>query len=267
MAFEAPARQARTPEEELSFLREQVAAKEAELAQLRESQPREDIVRDRLAAHRDQPAHAVLAPEMRLAPAHLSELAATLEPESDDETMLELKRLMEEKGIRNALAVLEKLNSPHLEDDFHRFLVQYLLSGMPIQGFEKQPAWKALHTTLYEIALPEGIAKEGGSRSLKELISSMEQFYAGMLSVGGTDAREPAYFSLELAVPVSSPRLMFYASVPNSRRDLFEKQLAAIFPGAELTPQPNDYNVFVQDGTALGSYASFARPYALPLKD
>lgn len=267
MAFESPVRQARTPEEELRFLREQVAAKEAELAQLRDPQPREDVVRERLAAHRGTPEHAVLAPEMRLSPAHLSELAATLDPESDDETMLELKRLMEEKGIRNAFAVLEKLNSPHLEDDFHRFLVQYLLSGMPIQGFEKQPAWKALHTTLYEIALPEGSGQDDRARPLKELISAMEQFYAGMLSVADTGAGEPSYFSLELAVPVSSPRLMFYAAVPNSRRDLFEKQLAAIFPGAELTPQPNDYNVFVQDGTALGSYASLARPYALPLKD
>lgn len=268
MALEAPVVPLATPEDELAYLREQIAAKEQELAAMRESRPREDIASEHLAAHRAAPAASVLAPEMHLAPQHLSELASNLEPESDDETMLELKQIIESKGIKNAFAVLEKLNSPHLEDDFHRFLVRYLVDGMPAAGFEKQPAWKALHMTLYEIALPEmsGTTEERG-RPLREMISAMEQFYAGMLSVDSAYANEPMNFTLELAVPVGSAHLMFYAAVPNSRCDLFEKQIAAIFPGVELTPQPNDYNIFVQDGAALASFASIARPGALPLKD
>ena len=267
MALEAPARPIASPEDELAYLRNEIARKEAELERLRESRPREDIAAEQLTAHRASP-HDVLAPEMRLQPSHIIELASNLEPESDDETMLELRKLIEAKGIKNAFAVLEKLGSPHLEDDFHRFLVQYLVDGMNVPGFEKQPAWKALHMTLYEIALPEMADEDGrGERPLRELISAMEQFYAGMLSVGEAYTEEPPYFSLELAVPVDRPHLMFYAAVPNSRRDLFEKQIVAIFPGAELTPQPNDYNIFVQDGAAIGSFATFARPAALPLKD
>jgi len=268
MALEAPSSPLATPEDELVYLREQIAAKEKELEALRESRPREDIASEHLTAHRAASASAVFAPEMHLEPTHLSELASNLDPESDDETMLELRRLIESKGIKNAFAVLEKLQNPHLEDDFHRFLVRYLIDGMPVQGLEKQPAWKALHMTLYEIALPEVAANEQDkARPLREMISAMEQFYAGMLSVEGAYQNEPANFTLELAVPVGRAHLMFYAAVPNSRRDLFEKQIAAIFPGVELVPQPNDYNVFVQNGAAIASFASLARPVALPLKD
>lgn len=267
MALEAPSRPLATPEDELAYLREQIAAKERELEALRESRPREDIAAEHLSAHRSAPANEVLAPEMHLAPTRLSELASSLDPESDDETMLELKRLIETKGIKNAFAVLEKLQSPHLEDDFHRFLVRYLVDGMPVSGLEKQPAWKALHMTLYEIALPEASADQDRAKPLREMISAMEQFYAGMLSVEGAQPNEPANFTLELAVPVGAAHLMFYASVPNSRCDLFEKQIAAIFPGVSLTPQPNDYNVFVQDGAALASFGAVSRPAALPIKD
>jgi hypothetical protein len=268
MALESLGQPVSTPEEELAFLREQVAQKERELTSLRETQPREVIAHERIVHHREE-GHTALAPEYAITPQEAEALAVNLDPESDDETMQELRSIMETKGIKNAFAVLEKLNSPHLEDDFHRFLVQYLVKGMPIQGFsEKQPAWKALHMTLYEIALPEITgAGEERTKPLKELLSAMEQFYSGMLAVEQAQIGEPPYFTLELAVPVNSPHLMFYAAVPNSRKDLFEKQVLAIFPNAHIAPQPNDYNVFVQEGANLASVATFARPSALPLKD
>lgn len=269
MAFEGPAERIATPEDELAYLREQIAQKERELAVLKEHQPREQIAQERILHHRAQ-GGATLAQEYQLTQSAAAELALNLDPESDDETMDELRGIMETKGIKNAFSVLEKLNSPHLEDDFHRFLVQYLLKGMSIQGFtEKQPAWKSLHMTLYEIALPEvpGVSDQERARPLKELVSAMEQFYSGMFAVEQAAVSEPPYFTLELAVPVDRAHLMFYAAVPNSRRDLFEKQVLAIFPGAHISVQPNDYNVFVQDGASLASVAAFAHPAALPLKD
>lgn len=267
MALEGIPQSIRSPQDELAYLREQIALKEKELEQLSESKPREEIAHERILQHLDT-SHTVLSPEYKISAEDAQALALNLDPESDDETILELRSIMETKGISNAFAVLEKLNSPHIEDDFHRFLVQYLVAGMPITGYsEKQPLWKSLHTTLYEIKLPEIGAEADKSRPLKELISSMEQFYAGMLAVEDANMGEPAYFSLELAVPVNSPHLMFYASVPNSRRDLFEKQLLAIFPDAHIAPQPNDYNIFTQEGKNLGSVASFAHEQALPLKD
>lgn len=269
MALEAPARPIDSPEEELAYLRAQVEAKEQELASMREAQPRMEVAHDRILHHRESEPEAVLAPSYQLPEHEAHELALNLDPDNNDETMEELRAILETKGIKNAWAVLEKLNSPHLEDDFHRFLVAYLVSGMPIKGFsEGAPSFRALHMTLYEIALPESEGSESDrNRPFKELVSAMEQFYAGMLAVEDSYANEPPYFSLELAVASESPELRFYAALPNGKRDLFEKQLLAIFPGAELSIQPNDYNVFVEDGSSAISSAEFSRQGALPLKD
>jgi hypothetical protein len=268
MAFESPARPIETPEDELAYLRAQVEAKEQELASLKQEQPRSLVAHERIRHHMNT-GHEVLAPEYKITESQARELALNLDPENDDETMDELRGIMEEKGIKNAFSVLEKLDSPHLEDDFHRFLVQYLIAGMPINGLaENQPAWKALHLTLYEIALPEpDNGTESRAKTLKELVSAMEQFYSGMLSVGEAYAGEPPYFSLELAVPIERSNLFFYAAVPNGRRDLFEKQILSIFPDAHLTVQPNDYNVFVPEGFSIGSSATLIDRAMLPLKD
>lgn len=268
MAFEGYGAQIRTPEEELEYLRAQVEQKEREIASLSSETPRQHVVHERITHHREQPAEAVLAPGYRMKPEQIDELVLDLDPEDDDETMLELKNIMETKGIKNALSVLEKLNSPHLEDDFHRFLVQYVVRRMEVPGLsESQPAWKALHMTLYEVALPEMTDDETRNRSLKELISSMEQFYAGMMAVEHAYQGEPPYFSLELAVPADRAHLVFFAAVPNGRRDLFEKQLLAIFPNAHVNRQPNDYNIFADGGTVLGSTAELYHYPMLALKD
>lgn len=272
--MEGPVHPIATPEEELAYLRAQIAAKEEELAQLKQEKPRTEIARERIVHHRiATPEEAFTqsyhVPEAQVAE-HARVLSLNLDPASTDSTIAELRDIMETKGVRNAMAVLDKLASPHLDDDFHRFLVQYLVAGMPIQGLaENQPEWKALHMTLYEIALPEKKGEDGNTRMrpLRELISSMEQFYSGMLSLESARPGELSYMTLELAVPVDRSHLMFYAAVPNSRRDLFEKQLTAVFPDAIATVQPNDYNVFVDGGTAMGAVAYFKDQPMLPLKD
>jgi len=269
MAIEGLQQNIKTPEEELAYLRQQILEKEQELAELQESRPRTEIIQERILHHKSSEGSKIFAPEYHLPENKLDHIVLNLDPDSDDETMDELRAIIETKGIKNAFSVLEKLNSPHLEDDFHRFLIQYILTGLPMKGLsENAPSFKALHMTLYEIALPE--VSSGGNddraRPLKELISAMEQFYSGMLSVESAKVGEPPYFTLELAVPVNAPHLMFYASVPNSRRDLFEKQLLAIFPDARINPQPNDYNIFTQEGNAVASVATLAHPSPLPLK-
>ncbi len=272
--MEGPVKPIASPEDELAFLRAQIAAKEAELAALKINRPREAIAQEHVVRHRlDAPDHAFAPgytmPHTEVA-THAAELSLNLDPASTDETMAELRSVMETKGIRNAFAILDKLNSPHLDDDFHRYLVQYLLAGMPIQGLtENQPEWKALHMTLYEISLPEHKGDEANNRirPLRELVSSMEQFYSGLLALEHAHGSEPAYMTFELAVPVDKKHLMFYAAVPNSRRDLFEKQLHAIFPDAVAVVQPNDYNVFVDGGVSVGAVAEFKDQPMLPLKD
>lgn len=268
--MESPRIPVSSPEEELAYLREQIARKEAELASIRRETPREDVAHERILHHRMSGNEAVLAPAYRMSDAQAEKHALTLDldPHASDETIAELRAVMEEKGVHNAFTILEKLKNPSLEDDFHRFLVQYLVQGMQPKGLsEKAPEWKALRMTLYEVALPETKAGDGGQKPLRELLSSMEQFYSTMLALERAGLGEPAYLTLELAVRVDKPELMFYAAVPNSRRDLFEKGVLAIFPSARLAPQPNDYNVFLEGGAAAGSAAIFKDRPMLPLKD
>ena len=269
-----------TPEEELSYLRAQVAEKEQEIALTHHEGPateefvRHATVAETLAAHQRAPAENILAPEYRLsaetAATEADAILAELDLGDAERAVLSLRAVMGEKGIKNALAVMEKMDDPQVTDDFHRYLVRYVAAGLTVSGLpETAPKMKALHMTLYEIALPEPKSEtnEGRSKTLKELVSAMEQFYAGLLAVGQASAGEPGYLALELAMPASSPELQFYASIPTSKRDLFEKQLLAIFPDAHLLEQPHDYNLFAPKGSTLISIGKLMASPALPLKD
>ncbi len=271
MQYEGPVQPLSTHEQELQHLRAQVEAKERQLAGLRQQKPREEVVRERLTHYVKTPAEHVLTPEYQMSTGEAHDIALKLEPEADDEVMQELRRLIDERGIHNAFSVLTKLKNPHLEDDFHRVLVAYIIAGLPIKGLGKNEAqWKVLHMTLYEVALPEPMSdpdRDERYKHFKELVSAMEQFYAGMMAVEEAYSGEPTHFTMELAVPADDPHLRFYASVPNGRRDLFEKQVISIFPGAIVKSQPNDYNIFAQDGYTMGSVASLVRAHPLSLKD
>ncbi len=262
-----------TPEEEIAYLRAQVAEKEAELAARGALPEREKIISEKVYAHHTASAE-VLAEDYRISDetkqTEADAILADLALGGSEDAIRSLRQTMDEKGIKNALAVLEKLGDAHLADDFHRYLVRAIAAGLAPIGFdEKAPRFQALHMTLYEIALPEpkGNEAQGREKPLKELISGMEQFYAGLLSVGEATPSEPNYFALELAVPADSPELQFYAAVPNSKCNLFEKQLLAIFPDAHLVSQPHDYNIFAEGGTAIASVARLAENPVLPLKE
>ena len=265
-----------TPEEELAYLREQVTRKEAELAgrgTTPDAVERTRIISEQIREHHAAPAE-VFAPAYRASEAVVNDVAqkilAELNLGGSEQAVKSLQQTMEEKGIKNALAVLEQLHDPHVTDDFHRYLVRYVAAGLAAPGIdEKSPRFQALKMTLYEIALPgpKSEGPNGRQKSLKELISGMEQFYAGLLSVEDAAPGEPHYIALELAVPANSSELQFYAAMPNGKRNLFEKQLLAIFPDANLVQQPADYNIFSAGGTSLAATARFAENPALPLKD
>ena len=261
-----------TPEEELAYLRERVAKKEAELAGS-EALDRTQIISEEIHAHHGRE-EELLAPQYRLSEAtkktEADALLAELNLGGSEQAIRSLQKTMEEKGIKNALSVLEKIADPRTTDDFHRYLVRYIATGLPALGFdEKAPRFQALRMTLYEIMLPGPKSNEEDARrkTLKELISGMEQFYAGLLGVGEVTPGEPNYYALELAVPANSPELQFYAAIPNSKCNLFEKQILAIFPDAHLETQPSDYNIFASNGIAVAAVARLSENPALPLKE
>lgn len=125
--------------------------------------------------------------------------------------------------------------------------------------------------TLYEVVLPEDVETDGGqkNKTLKELISSMEQFLAGMLSVttkDDTKSYKENYVVLEIAKANGSDQFIFYVAVPNVHKTLFEKQIISVFHNAKLTESKGDYNIFNQDGVSLGSYLTSSVNPVYPFK-
>lgn len=231
---------------------------------------RAQVVREQVRAYAQLPheepqrAHQMEEPAM----ASVAQgILGQIEEGNPDAALEDLVRTVEEKGIKNALSVLDKVTNPRLADDFHRFLVRYISDGVAAHSIEKGPRFQALRMTLYAIALPAPKNMESTPRPLKELISAMEQLYAGLLAVEKALPGEPPYFAFELAVPADSAELQFFAAVPNGKRDLFEKQVLAMFPNAHLVPQPFDYNAFVTGGVQASSEARLVESPALPLKD
>lgn len=201
-----------------------------------------------------------------------------LTPDANDKDMEHLLGILREKGFKTALKALEEIDNPHLEDDFHRLLVQYKKEGHAIPGLDPaDPIAKALDFVLLEVAVPEsGAGKAGGS--LKDIITQMEQFYQAVIpAVAIPDvyflkdlqrrkAIHKEHFAMEIAVSHTNEFAIFYLAVPRKKRDFFEKQIFAIFPRARVTEKKDDYNPFNQFGATEIAYAEYKRPAPLPLK-
>ena len=265
-AFGAEKKTFASPEEELQFLRAEVARRHEESTAQGVEMKKEAVASQVIKEYASVPPSDVLATEHAITEQHKDAIVLELSPEAHDKKIEELVGLLEEKGIKNTLSVIEKLGDFHLADDFHRFLVQYVKAGFAIKGLkEKTPLDRAIHSTLYEITLPE-LTKEEGEKELKQLISGMEQFYAGMMAVSGEEDKGKSSFSLEIANGNGSEEFIFYASVPDARRVLFEKQILSIFHNAKIKEQKNDYNVFNEKGVSVASLAVSARTPVFPLK-
>lgn len=269
-------------QEELDYLRGVVQSREQHLASHPESEARQEeraaIIDSEIANYSVQDADRVLHEHYKMPAQEQWEIILDLSPEMHDKRMEGLMQIMQEKGVLNAIQVARGMNSPHIDADFHRFLVEYLKKGYPSHGLkETLPVAKALKQTLYEVALPEskGDAEEK-RKSLKELISSMEQFYAGMLSVSGTGSSggKASYgtelvenqFTIELAVANGGEEFVFYVAVPDQKRDIFEKQFLSIFPNAKLAEKKDNYNIFNEDGFSVGSTGKQIRREIFPIK-
>jgi len=265
-------RRLKTPAEELAFLRELLAKKEKEVAGLKaedspaikESRLGEHAIKETLNEYSKAPVAEVLHKDFTMSEERATEIVLELTPEEHDEKMSELLGIMQTHGVKNALGIVEKLDDPHVQDDFERFLVQYIKAGLPIQGLsEKTPEFKALNMTLFEVVLPEKDPEER-DRGIKELISSMEQFYSGMMSVD--DPHGTGYFTIELAVANHSDEFTFFVAVHDSKKSVFQKQLLAIFHDAKILEKKDDYNVFNEKGATVGSYAHFTKNGIWPIK-
>lgn len=257
--------QFKTPEEELVYLRERVAEQERANASARIEKSREEVTHEAISAYKKVDTKDVLHEEYRMPATEAESMTLALSPEAHDSQIEELYGMLLERGIKNTLDIVMRMKNPHLEDDFHRFLVQFLHTTGDIPGLrESSPEWKSLHLALFEVTLPPTEDKE---KSFKEFLTAMEQFFAGMQTIAvGEENKYKQYFTIEIAVSHDSQEIVFYVSIPKERRTLLEKQILAFYRGAKIREVSNDYNVFYNEGFAAASKAELAREDVFPLR-
>lgn len=254
-----------TPEEEIAYLRQQVQDKMERAKGFEERFTEKDRAYEVVQDYKALPVERAVAPAAQITGGEKHRLLEWLTPRETDAQIQMLSQVMAEKGIRNALHMAEELGNPEVEDDFDRYLVQYLISGHEVKNDISKEEWKALHMRLFEILLPEAL--EGQAKPLKEMMALMEQWYASMQALA-SDAtnKEKNYYSLELGVANGSTTASFYCAIHVDYAPLFEKVVLGVFPTAHVKERKEDYNIFHTHAITAVSYASHATHPALPIK-
>jgi len=193
-------------------------------------------------------------------------LASSVEQVSvSHDPVKDIMDMVMEKGVRNALSVLEKIDNAYVLDEVHRQLIEHIRSGVQLQDLKEGVSpWHILHMTLYEVTLPESKEDTTKEYQLAELVGMMEQLFAGLRTIGSGQANN--HFVIEIAVADNSDDIVFYVAVPNKYVTLFEKQTLSLFPYAELTIQSHDYNIFTDGGTNLMSEVTLEKHPIYPIK-
>ena len=255
-----------TPDEEIKYLREQVAVDEKVSDASEERSPFQ--IKAKIENYQDIPKENLLSEKMQISDNHAEEIALELSPEEHDNKMAELLQLLQSKGVHNTLSIVSKMNDPHVEDDFHRFLVAYLHGGYSIKDLkEKMPLARELNHVLYEIQLPE-YSDDDKKKPIDELLNSMQQLFSGLSAISNNTRSDSVgeTFVFEIAFAEGSKEYIFYASVPVQSGDLFEKQLLSLYPSAILSKHPDDFNIFRSDSVVSASVAKLSNHGAYPLK-
>jgi len=258
-----------TPKEELEYLRAHVARREEEL---KDGGHHEGVdinaVKDVISEYKKFPSHEVMHKDHLFKNKDVEGIVLALKPEPHDSIMEELLGIIVTKGIKNALSVVEKMDNPHIDDDFHRLLVQFFKTGQLAKEVSAgTPIYKSLDMTLFEITLPPPGDDADKSKGFKEFIGAMEQFYAGMQSISlGKNNEKENYFTLEVALSNENDSVVIYAGVPDTHISLFEKQVLAFYHDAKIHEVTDDYNIFNKEGGSVGAYASLAERGVMPIK-
>ncbi len=254
------------PEEEIAFLREQIRSREGIAQNSGLEANKEQIAREVLQQYKEVPIEKILPKEREREVGEHEGIALRLKPEPHDSKMEEILGVLLSHGLKSAFSLVERLNSPHIDDDFERFLVQYLLSTGKIPGLkEGTRVFKGLNMKLLEVTLPE-YSKEDG-RTFKDFLGAMEQFYAGMQSIARSrENKDEDYFTLEISLSNESDQVVIFAGVPKNSADLFEKQVLGFYHNAKIKEVSDDYNIFSPSGHSAGAYATTSAPVVLPIK-
>jgi len=258
----------KTPEEELEYLRIHVARREQELIDTGHFEyTNENAIKDIIEEYKNKPVEEIIYKDNIINKPEVETIVLQLKPEMHDTIMEELLGIVVTKGVRNALSIVETMANPHIDDDFHRILIQYLKTGKVFDLKEGMPLYKSLNMTLFEITLPPPREEADKQKSFKEFIGAMEQFYAGMQSISeGKNNEKENYFTLEVALSNISDEVIVFAAIPNKHISLFKKQVLSFYHDAKIHEVTDDYNIFNEKGGSAGAYASFSERSVLPIK-
>ncbi len=263
--FQGKAAPFESAEQEVAFLREQLKQKEQLLNGLGTEVKKEDLAKELIETYKQAPIANVLHPKQIMPADHVEGIVLKLRPEAHDTSMTELLSIMMERGIKNTLEVVYKMNNPHIDDDFYRFLVQYLAAYHEIPGLKPNTElFKEINVRLFEVTLPRPV--DGKGKPFKELTALMEQFYAGMQAVGPLGNPDHNWYTLEIALSNDSDHIIFYVCVARERSDLLEKVVLGLYANAKIEEVTNDYNVFNPVGGAAGAYAKATHSDMLTIK-
>ena len=151
-------------QEELEYLRSVVQSREHHLASQPESPQREQeraaIIDAEIANYSVQDADRVLHEHYKMPAQEQWEIILDLSPEMHDKRMEGLMQIMQEKGVLNAIQVARGMNSPHIDADFHRFLV--VLKTTNDQNYVSKNLWKCC---IWRFRIPNHHRNECGSRN------------------------------------------------------------------------------------------------------
>lgn len=259
----------KSPDEELAYLRAHVAKREEELRLTGQFEnTKETAIQETVLRYKEFSQEDVLHKDQIIKQKETEGIVLNLKPEPHDVVMEELLGIVITKGIKNAMSIVEQMNNPHIDDDFHRLLIQYIKTGQFFPEVkESSSLYKALNMTLFEIALPPASDESEKAKGFKDFIGAMEQFYAGMQSISlDKNNDKEVYFTLEIALSSVSDEVVVYAGIPNRHITLFEKQILGFYKNAKISEVNNDYNIFNEQGESSGSYASFLEKPVLPIR-
>lgn len=258
-----------SPKEELEFLRERISQMERQFENETKTEPghekQKEITRNELLNYSSLKPENVMGRGVVIPERIRDEIVLELRPETHDEKMAELISIAMEKGVINAIDIAQKLEDDHVNDDFHRFLVEYLRSGYSLNGIkESLPIFNELNRNLFSITIPERSDADDKDTE-KTLVAQMQIFFSGMLSIV-SGKNDDEYLSVEIANPIGSREFVFYISVNQKHSTLLEKQILSVFPDAIISIEKDDFNIFPDEGHAAGAYASLKKYPAYPIK-
>ncbi len=250
------------PNEELAYLHEEVNKAKNEAISKSVTPDETSIAQSVIKTYVNTNPKELFGKKNNINETTIAGIVLKLSPEPHDARMEELYRILESKGVYVALKAVEKINDPHLEDDFHRFLSELIREGHGIKGLkEKTDLGKSIRRTLFQISLPKITDKEN-AQNIKELISKMESIF----SVLQSDEKDGESVVLEIAKAQGDESLVFYAAVPIAWANRFENQINTAYPEARIVEARDDFNIFSISGSISMSFAELSLNDALPIK-